>query len=278
MATIEYSLFRVKMIRPIQTSFLHDKIKPRDIFENALRERPSSEIHPGRIWHIGNIKEIGGEAGYFAFGRTTKTTNTKFDETTGNFIEEDFETSPYTHVVFDASIGFVGIAHNRRLSRNVTGIARKLQQVLQGTEIALANDVEVLVSPISDPDGFLKTISSAYRVLRFTAHFTGPNPFDADEFFQRPLSVYASSANATKGKAQIDGDNLNKEVITEVARSTAATGNRATAQVKKSKTQAPVTIGLTGDPVKRRFDEVSHDPAEVLKELTVLYNEVRHDG
>lgn len=278
MATIEYSLFRAKMIRSVQQSFLHDDLTPRQLFEMALNERPSSELNLGRTWHIGNIETLGRDTGYFAFGRTTRTTNTKFDDETGNFVEEDFETSPYTHVVFNSRIGFLGIAHNHRLARNANGIARRLQLVLAQTDVVLTNDVEVLISPISDPQGFLKTISGAYRVMRFTAHFTGPNPFDADEYFQRPLSVYASSANASKGKTQIDGENLNKDVVTEVARSTAASGNKATARVKRTKKQAPVTIGLKGEPVKRRFDEETHDPESVVKELSAVYKEVREDG
>lgn len=278
MATIEYSLFRAKMVRSAQTSFLHDKSTPREIFEAALEERPSSELNAGRTWHIGNIEKLGRNIGYFAFGRTTKTTNTKFDNESGNFIEEDFETSPYTHIVFNAKIGFVGIAHNHRLSRSATGIANKLEQVLQKTEVVLKNDVDVIIAPISDPEGFLKTISRAYRVLRFTAHFTGPNPFDADEHFQKPLSVYASAANATKGKTTIDGENLKKDVVREVARSTAASGNKATARVKRTKRQAPVTVGLKDEPVKRRYAEETHDPKAVANDLNDLYKEVRDNG
>ncbi|MBX3418854.1 MAG: hypothetical protein KF851_14710 [Pirellulaceae bacterium] len=243
-----------------------------------MKERPSSKLNVGRTWHIGNIKEFGPDSGYFAFGRTTRATNTKFDDETGNFVNEDFQTSPYTHVVFNSKIGFLGIAHNHRLARSAIGISKKLQLVLGQTGVVRSNDVEVVISPISDPQSFLNTIANAYRVMRFTAHFTGPNPFDADEYFQRPLSVYAASANASKGKAQIDGENLRKEVVTEVARSTAASGNKASARVKRTKSQAPVTIGLKGEPIKRRFDEDSHDPKAVINELTSVYKEVRVDG
>ncbi len=278
MATIEYSLFRAKMIISSQRQLFSDQTSSREVFERALEERPSAELNPGRTWHIGNLAFYSKDTGYFAFGRTTSTTNTTFDEVTGNFVAEDFETSPYTHVVFNAAIGFVGIAHTRKLARHPTGIAAKLEEVLQGTTVAKDHDVEVRIAAISDPEGFLKNVERAYRVLRFSAQFTGPNPFDADEYFQKPLSVYASAANATKGKAQISGDNLKKEVVTEVARSTAASGNKATAQIQLKKSSAPVTIALTGDPLKRSFDESTHDPKAVVKELTALYKEVRHDG
>lgn len=275
MAITEYSLFRAKMIPPAQASFLHDNLSSREIFEAALKERPSSEINVGRTWHIGNVEQTGRETGRFAFGRTSRLTNTKFDEATGDFIEEDFDTSPYAQVVYNARIGFVGIAHNYRLASSATGIARKLEIVFSHALIVKENDFKVLISPISDPRGFLKSISTAFRVNRFTAHFTGPNPLDADELFQAPLSVYAKISNASKGKAQIDGDELNKEVVAEVARSTAASGNKASARIRRTEKQAPITIRMEEGPVKRGFDEAKQSPLDIVSELTNAYNEVR---
>ncbi|ADB15458.1 hypothetical protein Psta_0773 [Pirellula staleyi DSM 6068] len=277
MATIEYSLFRIKFIRPSQQSFLYTELTPQEVFKISLKERPSIQLSGGRTWHIGNVQDYDSKNGYFAFGRTSKTTNTTFDDSTGNFVEKDFETSPYTHVVFNSTIGILGIAHNHRLGRSSVSISAKLERAFEATSVVTQNNIEVVIAPISDPEGFLKTVLNAYRILKFTAHFTGPNPFDADEFFQRPLSVYASTANAKKGKAMIAGESLNKDVVAEVARSTAATGNKATAQLKKYKNQAPVTIGLTEEPIKRRFDESTHDPQIVISELKSLYDQVRHN-
>ncbi len=278
MTLIEYSLFRAKMIRPAQRSFLHDELAPSEIFQRSLEERPSSELRVGQTWHIGNMRMFAAAKGYFAFGRTTKSTNTKFDDSNGNFVEEELETSPYTHVVFDTTIGLLGIASNHRLARNAKGIASKLEKILQGAEIVASNDIDVLIDPISDPDSFLETIKQAFQVMRFTAHFTGPNPLDADEYFQKPLSVYLSKANGTKGKTQIDGEDLNRKTIIEVARSTAATGNKATARVRRTSNQSPTSVGLEGEPLKRGFDESSHDPETVINELSIVYEKVRNDS
>ncbi|WAK02485.1 hypothetical protein [Methylobacter sp. YRD-M1] len=139
------------------------------------------------------------------------------------------------------------------------------------------NEISVEIVPIPDPEGFLRALSSAYRVTRFAATFRGPNPFDADEHFQKPLSVYLSAANGESGKAQIHGEDLNREVLQEVTRSTAATGNEASARIIKSKSQKSITINLKGDPVKRRYDEDEHLPEAVLADLTNLYYRVRND-
>lgn len=88
---------------------------------------------------------------------------------------------------------------------------------------------------------------------------------------------YLSATNGSKGKAQVQGDDLNRGVLQEVTRSTAATGNEASARIIKSKSQKPITINLKGDPVKRRYDEEDHMPEVVLTDLTNLYHRVRND-
>lgn len=144
--------------------------------------------------------------GYFAAGRTTTLTVEKFDELSSNFVEEELEESPYTHCVFDASIGIIGIAKKLNLSPTSKGVAARLEQLLSLARIVRNNDVLVEIRPIPDPEGFLKAIDRAFRVFSFSATFRGPNPFDADEHFQKPLSVYLSAADGTKGRTTISGD------------------------------------------------------------------------
>lgn len=276
MASIEYSLFRAKFVRPRQASLLHTDLAPGDLFLQALEDRPSGELRQGHIWHIGNIRHFSKTAGYFAVGRTTNSTIAKFDDLTGNFIEEELEESPYTHCVFDARIGLIGIAKKASLAHTVKGIAVRIEQLLGGSRVISERDVSVEIVPIPDPEDFLLLLHSAYCVTRFSATFRGPNPFDADEYFQKPMAVYVSAANGEKGKTQIQGDDLNREVLQDVTRSTAATGNEASARIRKSKSQKPITINLRGDPLKRRYDEDEHQPEDVLDDLRNLYHRVRN--
>ena len=277
MASIEYSLFRAKFIKPRQTSLLHTNLTPQELFLQALVERPSGELRKGYIWHIGNIEYFSDTTGYFAAGRTTNSTIDKFDDSTGNFVEEVLEESPYTHCVFDTHIGFIGIARRASLAPTAKGIASSIEKLLSMSRVITENDISVEIAPIPDPEDFLSALASAYRVTRFEATFRGPNPFDADEHFQKPLSVYISAANGEMGKAQIQGNDLNREVLQEVTRSTAATGNEASAKIIKSQAQKPITINLKGDPVKRSYNEEEHIPKSVLADLTNLYHRVRND-
>lgn len=187
------------------------------------------------------------------------------------------EESSYTHCLFNADIGFIGIAKKVSLAPTAESIAGYIEKLLSITKIVLENQITVEIRPIPDPEDFLKKIASAYSVTQFTATFRGPNPFDADAYFQKPLSVYLSAANGETGKAEINGVDLNRDVIQSVTRSTAATGNEATARIKKtSKQKKPNKISLKGDPIKFRFEEEEHSQ-EALACLTNLYHQVRDD-
>jgi len=279
MPNIEYSLFRVKFIKPSQASLFTENLNPREFLLQAIDDKPSAELRTGYTWHIGNLSYFSLSSGYFAIGRTTSSTVEKFDEVSGNFVEEELEESPYTHCVFDSEIGIIGIAKKPNLSPYTTTIANNLEKLLSSVNVIKFSHITVQIRPIPDPDGFLKAISEAYRVFRFSATFRGPNPFDADAFFQKPLSVYLSSANGNKGKATISGDDLNRDVLVEVTRSSAATGNEASARIIKARNQKAVTINLKGDPVKRKYDEENHNPQFILADLLRTYHRIRHhDG
>lgn len=277
MATFEYSLFRTKFIKPSQSVLFYPDLTSEQIFIQAINARPNAELKEGYRWKIGNLEFFDYETGYFAMGRTTTDTIEKFDEQTGDFMDEVLDTSPHTHCVFDAKFGFVGIAKKFELSSSTIVLAERLQQLLEHTDVVIQRDVTVDVSPIPDPVGFIQTIEAAYKVKRFTATFKGPNPFDADAFFQKPLSIYCSNANAEKGQATVQGDDLNRETIVAVTRSTSATGNEASARVIKKRDQRPITIILKGNPIKRVFEEEEHHPKLVLQELTKAYKKVRHN-
>jgi hypothetical protein len=275
MAIVEYCLFRVKFILPNQSSWFHYPVSRVDVFLSSLEEKPDSQVRVGYRWHIGNVTLFSKSSGYFAIGRTTRSSFEKFDAATGNFVEEELETSPYTHCVFDAEIGFVGIAKKPSLSPTTQGIARRVEEVLSRTTQVTENEIRVEVSAIPDPESFLRELEQAYRVLQFSATFHGPNPFDADELFQKPLSAYLAAADGDRGRAQVDGDDLNREVVQAVTKSTAATGNEASAKIQRVKGARSIKIHLRGSTVGTSYEEEIHDPKQVLDDLRGLYQRVR---
>jgi hypothetical protein len=274
MATIELHLYRVKFIKPAQTKLFYQNFSPRDIFEKALEEKPSVGLRRNHAWHLGNVDYFDADGGRFAVGRTTKTTVEKFDIDTGDFIEELDDSGPYTYVYFDAQYGLLAIAKKAKVAPSVRSIARKIQALFSKSEIVQNGGVEVRVDIIPDPDGFLKKIRTAYAIKRFTAEFTGPNPIDADELFQKPMSFYCQTLEATNGVVAVRGEHLNEEAVASVAKSTAATGNNASALIQPSKGSRLLSISFEGNATKILVDSEAH-MSDVLQKVRENYFSVR---
>lgn len=274
MQKVEYHLYRVKFIKPSQSLLFQTNSTPREIFEAALGERPSLSLRKNNVWHIGNVEQITPEGGRFAVGRTTKTTVEKFDEATGNFTELRDDSGPYTFVYFDSRIGLLGIGKRTKVAADVESVARKLQKLLLRTKVVTDHQVTVRVTVIPDPESFLEKIFNAYAVKRFKAEFTGPNPIDADEVFQKPMSYYCQQIGADQGSVSVKGESLNEDAVASVAKSTAATGNKAYALIQTERDSKPVSISFKGTARKVLIDQET-GMAQALESIQFEYREVR---
>ncbi|QEL56863.1 hypothetical protein [Chromobacterium paludis] len=274
MPTLEYHLYRTKFIKPSQVDLFHPNLSAREIFEAGLAERPSIALRENNVWHIGNVEYFNENGGRFAIGRTTLTTVEKFDIETGNFTELVDDSGPYTFVYFDSKLGLLGIGKKAKVAVNVKSIARKIQKLLSSTLLVKQNKVDVRVEFIRDPEDFLQKIHSAYAIKRFNATFTGPNPIDADEVFQKPMSYYCQQLGGSYGNVTVTGEFLNEESVAAVAKSTAATANDATATIQNHRGEKPVRVSFKGD-AKKVFVEHIEDKTAVLQAIQNTYSEVR---
>lgn len=275
MANIDLYLYRLKLVFPIQKSLFSDDLSRPDLFRSILNERPSFELRRGLLWHIGNVTFIDENGGYFAVGRTTRSTLEKYDEKTKNFTEEELETSPYTHVLFDCRIGFLAIANKARLSPTIQGIARKICDLFSTAPITKTNELHVSLDQISDPLDFIESVRSAYSIRRFEVTFSRSNPFDVDEFFQKPMEKYLDATNGEKGKTAVTGQDLNSETLIIVTQSVAATGNDAKAILKIDEHSRYSTKWLHRNPAHFRLKEEEFSFEEALKVARKVYNQVR---
>lgn len=250
MLPIEYHLYRAKFIKPKQLPLLQPDIAASELFLNALSEKPEIELKRDNVWHIGNIEYFDENTGAFAIGRTTKTTVERYEPETGNFVEQLDDSGPYTYVLFDKSIGLLGIAKKSRVAPDVDAIARKVRALFDNAKIVKEYGIEVRVDIIPDPEGFIQKIRNAYSIKRFRAFFTGPNPVDADEVFQKPLSVYCQKLSGEYGSVEIIGESLDEEGVEAVAKSTAATGNKASARIQVDRGKKAISVNLRRDAVK----------------------------
>jgi len=245
-----------------------------DIFLNSIHNKPEYRLSSGSEWHIGNVKMFDNYSGSFAVGKTTKTTVEKFDKDTGDFVDELDDSGPYTIVIFDAKIGLLGIAKKSKLAPNASSIARRIKDLLSTTRTAIDSGIDIRIDVIPDPEDFLDKLRGAYSIRKFKATFTGPNPVDADELFQKPLSVYAQNMGASSGALEVVGEALNEEVAESVAKSTAATGNTASARVVPYKGTKTKNITMKGDAVVVTVEDDATS-SQILERMQDEYMRVR---
>jgi hypothetical protein len=270
----EYHLYRAKFIKPAQLTLFAENKSSMELFLSSIHDKPNFSLTSGSEWHLGNVKMIGDYSGSFAVGRTTKTTFEKFNKETGDFLDELDDLAPYTTVIFDAKIGLLGISKKSKLAPNALSIARRIKDLLLTTKTAIESGIDVRVDVIPDPEDFLDKLRGAYSIRKFKATFTGPNPIDADELFQKPLSVYARNMGASSGTLEVVGDSLNEDVAESVAKSTAATGNTATARIVPERGVKAKNIKMKGDAVVVTVDQEASN-SQVLEQMQVEYMRVR---
>lgn len=276
MTTFDFYLYRTKLtIAEQKNLFGQEELSRPEILKRIISEKPSSELRKGRYWHIGNAKMISAYGGYFAVGKTSKSILEKYDEETGNFLEEIDETSPYTHVVFDAELGLFSIARKQRLSTTINGIAIKVKELLQNSETAFQYGISVGLDPISDPKDFIEALQSAYNVKSFTVTFTRSNPFDVDEHFQKPMEKYLDAANGLEGTTTIKGEDLSSDTLVAMTKSTAATGNDAKAYLRPSQKERLIRKSLKSNPAHFALLEEEFTEELALNMARKLYRTVR---
>ena len=145
MASVQFQLFRIQvflepqMRLPVRSATGGERNRPA-IIEQAIRSKPSIRSSSGMVWHLGNVDQIEDRVLYFAVGRTTRTTMEYFDEGRGDFAEVEFATAPYTHAIIDLDLEVCAIAAKSRLARTINGIARRLDDLLNASEVAFDNN------------------------------------------------------------------------------------------------------------------------------------------
>lgn len=269
-------LYRAKFTRSDQAVLGDDNRSPSALMVDAIGQRPSHSYRDGIIWSVANLQTLTATTGVFRLGKQQSTVLERFDEDSRDFVEEEQDQASTTRVYYDAEIGIVGIVRRTALAPTPAALGRRLAGVLQATEDFRVLGVEVNVDTIPDPQGFIDAMNSAYRVTRFAATFGRPNPFDADELFQKPLAVYLDEVDGDTGVTKVvSKDGLDTDVLAAVTRSTAATGNDAKATLRPAPRRPTRNLSLNDNPIMVQVEEDEAEPAEVIAEMRAKYREVR---
>lgn len=271
---IRFQLFRLRLfMRP--TLFNHD-VDRIELLEKVIYDRPSAELRKGYWWHIGNVERIDNRGAYFALGRTTKSIVELYDIETRNFVIDEHAESPYTHAYIDFPLQVLAIAYKPRLAPYTKTIAKQLEKLLNIQKALQWQHITADIAPLNDPRDFLTHIKVAAIVQSFTAEITLPNPFDSHEEFEKPYQRFVRATEGYKGKAMVQGEDLNREVISEVARACAAAGNDASARMKDTERSRFRTRRLKGRAVTLDYDDQDPDesPKSFLDDIRETYKAI----
>ena len=227
---LEFQLFRIKVYPPKQRDFLRKDTSRSEILKDTIISLPSGELRKEVIWHIGNVKGVDDNGLYFRIGKTLPSKIELYKD--GNFIEQKFETAPYTHVILDVVLEVCAIAKKTKLSPKPSGIASQFIRLLNKSEEAKKFNATFEIDAISDPEDFISYLQEAYVISKFWVTFSKPNAFDVNEDFIRPMQKLLKESDGEKGKSEVKGESLNIESLSELARSAATTGDDASAEMR----------------------------------------------
>jgi hypothetical protein len=276
---LQFQLFRIK-VYPSQQRHLFEADRTRSqMLRETVVSAPSADFRGGLTWHIGNVAEIDRSGLYFRLGRASRATLEIYDPRTHRFIDQEFETAPYTHVILDVDREVCAIAKKTRLASSALDIARRFGRLLDESEQARALRTSFEVNDIKDPEDFITQLSQAYSISKFWVTLSRPNAFDANEDFIKPFQRMVEAANGEMGKAELRGQNLNAQQLETVARSAAATGDDAVAWIKPTEGARRVRKQLRGNPANISQEDVAddRDRKELLDRLRELYRRIRGD-
>ena len=107
--------------------------------------------------------------------------------------------------------------------------------------------------------------------------FGEPNPFDVEKDFHKPMESLLAVTGGEKGATKVSGDDLDRDTLEELSRSVASVGHEASARIRKSQGERPVTKHLKGDPASFLVEEfgVPEQAAEIFVKLRDTYRRIR---
>lgn len=270
-------LFRIKFVRGDNLALETEELTPEQIFRNAIEEKPTIFLKANSVWLIGNIVYLdeAKKIGTFNIGKKRMDIVPKYNK---DFETELEENSPNCKIFFNLEYEILGITNKHELSVNEFSLADKIKQLLTNTSAVRNAFKYVEITKVKNPETFISRLRGAYCIKKFGVHFSGVNPFDADEFFHKPMSAYLDATAGTKGYTVVEGKSLNAETCAKMASSVAATGNDAYARLQDSSDDKIVTVSMSRNSAKIIIpDDIKEDDKKIIEMMMNYYYKVRRN-
>lgn len=247
-------VFRVRCEHLEQPEFFSEHRDPVAVILDAFDARPTTEVGGGSEWHIADTEIFAGNAAKFQIGRVQKISNPQFNERDLKFYEAEGERAPYANGVFDGDTQTCVIERKSSVSPKAIDLAPKLEKLLNSTRIASKSDLRIVVDELRDPENFIEQIRGAERVVRFSFSAEFENPHDVAALIHKPAERYNEAIGGEKTTIESRGQNLDKEIVEEMARSAASVGDPASATVKEAGATKGRAIYLRGTPLLEKVE------------------------
>lgn len=273
-------LFRIKFTRGDQLPLEMENLTPEEIFRKAIEEKPSVEFKANSIWLIGNIVYLDSskKTGTFNIGKRIMDSVPKYNIESKDFENQLEENSPNSKIYFNLEYGLLGITNKSDLAPNEFSLSEKIKTLLEKTNSVIKAFRNVEITKVKNPETFISRLRGAYCIKKFGVHFSGTNPFDADEAFHKPMSAYLDATGGQKGVTIIDGKSLNSETCAQMASSVAATGNDAYARIQDTSSDKVVTISMTRNSARVMIpSDIQDDDNKVMALIMERYYKVRRN-
>jgi hypothetical protein len=271
-------VLRVKCEPLPQANFLTKPMSSIDIISRSLRSKPTAHVGSGSEWHLGNVETVEADGIGFAMGRTAFVKSPQFDERTHDFLEEEVTRAPFTVGVFDQRHQVCGIVRKSGVSQNADQIAAKLATLLNSASFAREANSVITVDPVRDPATFIESLRSAYTVTRFSFYASRPNPHDVDRLIQRPAEEFTQVAGGERTKVEVEGQDLDRDVLEELSKAVASVGETAAASVRPEERSHTKRVYLTGNAVTEPItgEATTGLLSRILKSTREAYDRIRH--
>ena len=272
---LEFQMFRLKVHPTGQGRLFPEDLTRAEIISGVLRSLTSPQPQDGSRWHVGNLTPLDQTGLYFRIGRISRATVGMYEE--GVFQDQEFETAPYTHALLDTQLGICCIAKKAILARSGQAIANQFARLLNKSSRAHELEAEFEIDSIYDPEDLISYLSRAYSISKFMVSFKRPNPFDAEQDFQRPMQNYLREAQGETGKTEIEGDSLKVDPLESLTRAAAASGDNAVAHMKMEAGESRIRKRLKENPVILSCEEVAEERQKqaLMEEIRETYHRIR---
>jgi hypothetical protein len=271
-------VLRVRCEPLLQPGLFSEPREASIVISDSLLATPTAQVGRGSEWHIGRPEVLPEYGIGFQMGRVQAVATPQFDTEEHRFFEAEALRAPYTLGIYDQQYQACGIIRKSGVSQSSSEIAGKLQRLLNATPFPETAGYRIVVDPIPDPAHFVEQIRSAERITKFSFVASFENPFDVENLIQRPAEHFNQVARGRRTKVEVDGEDLNKEVLEELARGVAATGEQAAASIRPAVGARGKRIYLKGSPVTEQIEPGDDESVfeSMLRVTRDAYSRIRH--